>query len=478
MLFTELRFLLFFLLLFAVYWGLRGRGARKLLLLGASYAFYAAFDLRFLALLWVATLVDFTVGLGLGRTDSRRRRRLILAASLLTNLGMLSYFKYAGFFVDSAARLLEAMGLEPSLPTLEIVLPVGISFYTFQTLSYTIDVYRRKLEPTRSLLDLSLFVGFFPHLGAGPILRASEFLPQTRIDHRFRDVAVRTSLTLLLLGYVQKAVLADNVAPIVDRYYADPSAYGAAAAWLASLLFWVQVYGDFAGYSCMALGLAGLLGYSLPRNFDYAFLSRNVSEFWSRWHMTLSAWINDYVLAPLRRPGQSWARYCANIMIAMTLFGFWHGASWKFVLWGALNGVAVVVYRTARRYGRGHVSIGRGPLVAVAGAAATIATVTITNPLFRADSDATAFDVIASMLLLGPDGGRDLAGFGGRVGEPGLAVLLVALLALHWLVRRVSRVALPEKVPAPVFAAAYGAAIPLAFALSASALQPFIYFRF
>ncbi len=477
MLFVEIRFLLFLLLILAVYWALRGKQVRKLWLLAASYTFYAAFDVRFLSLVGVSTLVDYLACIGLGRTDRPLYRRLLVLASLLVNLGIFAYFKYADFFIESAAKLLSAIGFDPSWQTLNIILPVGISFYTFQTMSYTIDVYRGKLEPTKNLLDVALYVGFFPQLVAGPIVRAKEFLPQTRLTHRWRDVDVKVALTLILLGYVQKAVVADNLAPIVDRYYADPHAFGPPAAWLATLLFWVQVYGDFAGYSNMAIGLAALVGYRLPINFNFPFVAPNPSEFWARWHITLSTWINDYVLTPLRRPGQGWLRYCANIVFAMTLFGLWHGAAWKFALWGALNGVAVVLYRTWRRYGRNRVRSWSYPGSGIAAVGLTLFIVTVTVPLFRGVDMGQAVYVMKSMLLLEPAGGQELTAFAGRVAETGLVALLLGMLLLHWLLYR-GYGRWTRTMPDLAFAAAYGIAVPVAFALAASALEPYIYFQF
>ncbi|MEZ5100708.1 MAG: MBOAT family O-acyltransferase [Thermoleophilia bacterium] len=479
MLFVELRFVLFFLVVLGVYWALRWATARKVWLLIASYGFYAAWDYRFLGLIALSTGVDYAVGLALSRSGSTRARRLALAVSLVVNLGMLGYFKYAGFFVESAERLAGWLGFEASPVVLGIVLPVGISFYTFQTLSYSIDVYRGSLPATRNPLDFALFVGFFPQLVAGPIVRARAFLPQTRVEHRWGDVAVRAALVLILLGYVQKAVLADNLAPIVDAYYADPGAYGGAAGWLANVLFWVQIYGDFAGYSNMAIGLAALLGYQLPRNFDFPFLSPNVAEFWNRWHITLSTWIADYVLRPLRRPGQGWARYSATIVLSMTLFGFWHGAGAKFVLWGAINGLTVVAFRTWRR------KRGRRPArdparergAALGRWALTMAVLVLTVSLFRADGLGEGLDVMAGMLG-GPRGDADLTGFAGRVGEGALWLVPAGLLAIHWaLARGVLRRAV-ERVPDLAFAAGYGVALPIAFALTPSAIQPFIYFQF
>ena len=283
MVFTELRFLFFFLVVFVLHWTLSGATSRKVLLLISSYVFYSAWDWRFASLLLLSTVIDYWVARAIEREPADRRRKGWLTISLLANLGILGFFKYFNFFVQSGAGFLGWLGLPVDVPTLSIVLPLGISFYTFQTMSYTLDVYRRKLRAAGPL-DFAVFVAFFPQLVAGPIVRASDFLPQLTTLRRWADVVVRPALTLFLIGYIKKACVADNIAPIVDTYFAAPATFTASAAVLAVMLYAVQIYCDFSGYSDMAIGTARLLGYDLCRNFDAPYLSASVTEFWRRWH--------------------------------------------------------------------------------------------------------------------------------------------------------------------------------------------------
>ena len=342
MLFTELRFLAFFLVVFAVHWTLRGLRTRKTWLLLCSYAFYAGWDWRFLGLILGSTLVDYFAGIGIqdAKTDSHRRWWLRL--SLVANLGILGFFKYYDFFVESAGSLLQAFGFEPHLSTLGLILPVGISFFTFQTMSYSLDIYYRRLEPTRSLLDVALFVGFFPQLVAGPIVRASEFLPQLKRRPVFQDIAFRSALLLFLLGFIKKSCISDNLAPMVDAYYADPTLYAASAAWIAVPGYAIQVYCDFSGYSDMAIACASMLGYRLCLNFDGPYLATSLRDLWRRWHISLSTWLRDYLFIPLGGSrGGSFATG-RNLAITMVLGGLWHGAAWKYVICGGLHGVGLV----------------------------------------------------------------------------------------------------------------------------------------
>ena len=307
MLFNSLQFAAFFLAFLAVYHQLRGRSRAALLLVG-SYVFYGLWDWRFLGLLALSTVVDFTIGWRLDRTDNARRRSGLLAVSMTVNLGLLGVFKYANFFVDSFAALLDDIGLEPNEPFLSIVLPVGISFYTFQTMSYTIDIYRRRLEPVRDLLVFATFVAYFPQLVAGPIERARVLLPQlVDDDRRVGPDRVVSGLSLILLGLFKKVVLADGVAGIADRAFDDPGSQSWVAAAAGVLAFAIQIYGDFSGYTDVARGVSRLLGIELTLNFTQPYLSRNITEFWRRWHISLSNWLRDYLYIPLggkpRRPG-------------------------------------------------------------------------------------------------------------------------------------------------------------------------------
>jgi len=344
--FTEPRFLAFFLAVFGVHWALRSNLARKAWLTLTSLAFYGAWDWRFLCLMMASTGIDYLAGLGLGRTEGARARRWLLGASLASNLGILGFFKYYNFFVDSGGRFLAWLGLPVSDHTLAIILPAGISFYTFQALSYTIDVYRKKLEPVRSALDFVLFISFFPQLVAGPIVRAREFLPQLDTKRFFARVDVRASLVLFLIGFVKKGILSDHVAPVIAPVFDDPGAYTAASTWIALFLYHVQIYCDFSGYSDMAIATAGLLGYSLPKNFDFPFFSRNIGEFWQRWHISLSTWFRDYFYFALGgSKGSTWKGMLIG-SLTMMVVGLWHGAGWQYVGFGVLMSGAIIVSRT------------------------------------------------------------------------------------------------------------------------------------
>ncbi|HVR29135.1 MAG TPA: MBOAT family protein [Thermoanaerobaculia bacterium] len=469
MIFTEPRFLLFFAVVFTAYWALDSRRAQKVLLLAASYTFYAAWDWRFLSLILASTLIDYTAALRIEaqgeRPERDGRRRAWLLLSLAANLGMLGFFKYFGFFVDSALELGAAAGVDLRRPTLEIVLPVGISFYTFQTMSYTIDVYRRVLAPRRSLLDVALFVAFFPQLVAGPIVRAREFLPQLGSRVPFASIAVRPLLLLFLAGFVKKACISDNVATVVDPFFADPAAFTAASAWLAIVLYSVQIYCDFSGYSDMAIATAGLLGLDLGRNFDFPYLARSVREFWQRWHISLSTWLRDYLYIPLGGNRGRWLRTVRNLFLTMTLGGLWHGAAWRFVLWGALHGAGLAAHREVHR-----ALDRRRPLLGVAPAILlTFVWTTLLWIFFRATDLDSAFTIFESVLLLSSPGSIEIA--------PVWWGLFAALAAVHVLAylglgRRLA------ELPAWAFGAAYGAAAALTLLFVRIEARPFIYFQF
>jgi D-alanyl-lipoteichoic acid acyltransferase DltB (MBOAT superfamily) len=348
MLFNSVEFAVFFVVVLALYWQLRGRARNALLLVG-SYVFYGLWDWRFLGLLALSTVVDFTIGNLLGRTVEPRRRSSLLVVSMVVNLGILGIFKYANFFVDSAVSLLADVGLEPNEPFLQVVLPVGISFYTFQTMSYTIDVYRRRLEPVPDLLVFATFVAYFPQLVAGPIERARILLPQLIGNERSIDEdKVISGLALILLGLFKKVVLADGVAAIADRAFDDPAGLSWLAVATGVVAFAIQIYGDFSGYTDVARGVSRLLGIELTVNFTQPYLSRNITEFWRRWHISLSNWLRDYLYIPLGGNRAGPVRTYVNLVLTMLLGGLWHGASWNFVVWGGLHGGYLVVHRLVR----------------------------------------------------------------------------------------------------------------------------------
>ena len=466
MIFTELRFFAFLALVLGVAWGLESNRARKVWLLIASYAFYAAWDWRFLSLILVSTLVDYLVGLALGGEERVTRRRFLLGVSLVVNLGLLGYFKYAGFFVDSAQDLLAFLGFEASRSSLEIVLPVGISFYTFQTLSYTIDVFRRELTPTRDLLDLALFVAFFPQLVAGPIVRAAHFLPQLERAARWADIRVRSHLVLFLSGFIKKACIADNVAPAVDAWFAAPESYGSGAAWIAVLLFAIQIYCDFSGYSDMAIASAGLLGFDLGENFRHPYVAASPREFWQRWHISLSTWLRDYLYIPLGGNRGGAAATYRNLMLTMVIGGLWHGAAWRFLFWGFVHGLALALHRAwwkrSTHGGSPQVPRWLGVLV-------TQAVVAFGWIFFRAPDWDTAWMTVRAMA-------GEAAGDG--FFDSRWWLLIVAFGLLHALASRLEGRIRWTEVPRPVFAVAYGVAVALAILFVQIDIQPFLYFQF
>ncbi len=469
MIFTDLPFIPFLLFVLAVHWALPGNRPRKLWLLGCSYLFYAAWDVRFLSLIVVSTLVDYVAALLIARSATPAGRKAALGLSITVNLGLLGTFKYFDFFIESAAALLGDLGIPTDVSTLGLVLPVGISFYTFQTLSYTIDAYRGRLEPTRDIADVALFVAFFPQLVAGPIVRAQSFLPQLREARRFAQVDVRACLVLLAIGFFKKAVLSDAIVTQIDLYFAAPASFDAASAWLASLLFAVQIYCDFSGYSDMAIAIAGLLGYRLGQNFDFPYLAPSRAEVWRRWHMSLSSWMRDYVYFPLGGSRGSRLVQHRNVILTFVLAGLWHGAAWTFVAWGLFHGVALVIARElAERRPDATPPTG---LRLLAWVAVTHAVTVFAIVFFRAPSLQNAFVVLGAALTFASPGSRSLPTV--------LFGLWVVAAVVHVVMYRTgSAERLWRALPGPVFAGGYGVFWALAFAFASPEVKPFYYFQF
>jgi len=342
--FNSTDFVAFFLVVYLAYIGLPKRG-QNVLLLFASYFFYGWWDVRFLSLLAVSTLVDFTIARRLAHVAAPRSRRLLLGLSVVVNLGILGFFKYFGFFAESLSALLAPIGLDPGRPVLDIVLPVGISFYTFQTLSYTIDVYRRNLEPTTRLLEFAVFVSFFPQLVAGPIERASHLLPQIGRERVIDYRMIREGAWLVLLGYFKKVVVADNLARISSQVFTDPESAHGVFILTGVLAFAGQIYADFSGYSDIARGISRLMGFDLMQNFRAPYFAVNPPDLWRRWHISLSTWLRDYLFVSLGGGAGGTARMLRNVMITMLLGGLWHGAAWHFVAWGLYHGVILCGHR-------------------------------------------------------------------------------------------------------------------------------------
>lgn len=320
------------------------------MLLIASYAFYAAWDWRFLGLIVLSTATDFLVGRYLEHASEERRRRLALVTSLAVNLGLLAVFKYFDFFVNSAVEILEAVGLQANPTSLNVILPVGISFYTFQTLSYTIDVYRGKTKPVHDPILFATFVAFFPQLVAGPIERASDLVPQLRTDrNRLNTNDIFSGLGLIAVGLFKKVAIADVAAVAADTVFGDPQGVGPLTLLMGVYAFALQIYGDFSGYTDIARGSARLLGIRLSLNFTEPYLSRSITEFWRRWHITLSSWLRDYLYIPLGGNRHGKGNTYRNLMLTMLLGGLWHGAAWTFVIWGAIHGLMLSVERLRGR---------------------------------------------------------------------------------------------------------------------------------
>jgi alginate O-acetyltransferase complex protein AlgI len=506
MIFTDLKFAFFFVVVFSVHWLLRRDQWRKLWLLCASYVFYAAWDARFLSLIVMSTAVDFVAADQMSATSNQRVRRRWLVLSLVVNLGMLAVFKYCNFFIDTAIDLAAALGSDGFERTFELILPVGISFFTFQTLSYTIDVYRKELEPISNPFDFALYVAFFPQLVAGPIVRAREFLPQLGSRRVWSDVNLRIALTLFLTGYIKKACISDNLSSLIDPVFANPSNFDWVALFGATLGYSVQIYCDFSGYSDMAIATAALLGYSLCENFRFPYFAIGLRDFWRRWHISLSTWLRDYLYIPLggnrhqrsvsnrgardgnttqsvsnqgARDGNttqsadegshnSWFSRLAgrnSLLITMLLGGLWHGAAWHFLVWGALHGAALVV---AHRWPKSLTPtklLGRTFAVV-----ATFVFVSLLWIVFRVPQIDDAAQMIWC-LITGSSPGR--LGMGSY-----LWPFLIVFATSHCVAARWSPTALAQKLPDAVFWLAMGGGTALALSFANRKVVPFIYFQF
>ncbi|MCB9899366.1 MAG: MBOAT family protein [Planctomycetes bacterium] len=344
MVFNSLEFAVFFAVVLALYGLLRHRGQNRMLLV-ASYVFYGAWNWKFLSLIAISTLIDYQVARLIQRSDDERRRKRLLLVSLVSNLGLLGVFKYFNFFATSLAELGQMVGWTFHPWLLDVVLPVGISFYTFQTLSYTIDVYRRQLDATDDLLDFALFVSFFPQLVAGPIERASRLLPQVLEPRSQTWRMVGSGFWLILAGIFKKVVVADNLSSLVDMVYGHSDVATASQIALGTYAFAWQIYCDFSGYTDVARGVSRVLGFELMLNFDLPYIAKNPSDFWRRWHISLSTWLRDYLYISLGgNRGGSLLTY-RNLFLTMLLGGLWHGAAWTFVVWGVYQGVLLIGHR-------------------------------------------------------------------------------------------------------------------------------------
>lgn len=344
MLFNSIDFAIFFPIFFTIYWIVAKKlTVRNAFLLASSYLFYGWWDWRFLFLIIFSSVVDFTIGQKIFNSTNKRTRKNYLLTSLLINLGLLGYFKYTNFFIDSFINSFRFFGAEMDSFTLHIILPVGISFYTFQTLSYTIDIYRERIKPTNNWLSFFTFVAFFPQLVAGPIERASHLLPQFFKTYNFDFKAFKSGILLMAFGLFKKMVIADRLAIVVNDVYNNPTGHSGQDLIIATVFFAFQIYCDFSGYSDIAIGIARTLGFNLMKNFDTPYFSTSITEFWRRWHISLSTWFRDYVYIPLGGSRNGEYRTYLNLFLVFVVSGLWHGAAITFIIWGAIHGLIIVV---------------------------------------------------------------------------------------------------------------------------------------
>ena len=476
--FVSQAFVVFLPLAFIAYWavGRIGRGARaqNLVLIAASYVFYAYWDVRVLWLLVAITVIGFVSGLLLERHSGPATRKTVLVVTLLLSLGILGFFKYFGFFLDSLTALLQGIGLSAPSYALNILLPLGLSFYTFQMLTYPLDVYRRQMHATRDVVAFFAFASFFAQLTAGPIGRARQLMPQYETRRLFDDARARDGLRQILWGLTKKVLVADNLAPLVDHAYGNYQTMSSLNLFVAAVFFAIQLYADFSGYSDMAIGVGELFGMQLPMNFEYPYFSRSTAEFWRRWHMSLSFWMRDYVYIPLGGSRVPTGRRIFNVLVTFLCVGIWHGANWTFVVWGILNGLyqipGILLGRKTPRDTVAHGLLLPRPREAAA-MLGTFLLAVLAWVFFRADSLAQATGFLGRFLT-SPRGGLDTAYL------PYIA-LCAALLGGEWLQREQPYTLRQIRLlPVPVRWASYCALLLALLVLGAHGAPPFVYVQF
>jgi alginate O-acetyltransferase complex protein AlgI len=501
MLFNSYTFIVFFIIMVALHYMPFSWKTKKINLLIGSYIFYAAWNPPFILLLWLSTVVDFFVGRALYHQENKAKRKMLLVLSLIGNLGMLCFFKYGTFLLDNFVAIVNAAGISYSPAAPSIILPAGISFYTFTTLCYTIDMYKKKSEPVKSMLDFSLFVTFFPHLVAGPIVRPPQLVPQFLTPRKATREMFTQGLFLLSLGLFMKVVLADSMlAQSSDTVFSASAVLLGLDAWMGVLAFSGQIFFDFAGYSTCAIGVALCLGFKLPENFRYPYAAIGFSDFWKRWHITLSTWLRDYLYIPLGGNRKGNGRTYVNLMLTMLLGGLWHGASWTFVAWGALHGLYLCVERLFRKKELPSDNINQQeivttvttvPQVVVAKASLapaflqtktakkfflallTFFLINVTWVFFRAGDFATAWRLLGSMFNLTDNGIPVL----GNLAMIKIAVITVLLFLTHWIMRNTSVLAVAAKMKWWSVGLVWAFLI-IMLMLSQESSSSFIYFQF
>jgi alginate O-acetyltransferase complex protein AlgI len=475
MLFNSFQFLFFFVVVWLLVLVTRGT-PRKIILLAASYYFYMCWSTRYIFVIWGITVIDYVAGLQIEKAEQQGRRRLYLGISLFCNISLLFIFKYFNFLTGSVRSASHLFGLQYDPPLLAIILPVGLSFHTFQAMSYTIEVYRRRVPAEKHLLEYALYVAFFPQMVAGPIERPYELLPQFHREPRISFEGVRAGMVQALWGLFKKMVLADNVADFVKLIYDTPRHYNGAALSLATLLFSIQIYCDFSGYTDIALGLARMMGYELRINFMQPYFSRSVGEFWRRWHISLSTWFRDYVYIPLGGNRVKLSRHYANLMITFVISGLWHGANWTFVLWGFLHAIYLIVAQAISPFVPRFDRVPR--LRACLKVVVTFSLVTFAWIFFRANTVADSWFIATHLLPLGRlDPLLLKVGGFSRATAPYLVFSIVAMFVVEWWIANPSHV--PRLWTRPLFRAlAYNACIYAIVFFGFFGHRDFIYFQF
>jgi alginate O-acetyltransferase complex protein AlgI len=433
MLFNSIDFAIFLPIVFIFYWFVSNKNLKlqNFLIVVTSYLFYGWWDWRFLSLILFSTIVDYTIGLKINSQKNQNKRKVLLWASIIVNLGLLGFFKYFNFFLDNFMRAFSFFGTPINAQGLNIILPVGISFYTFQTLSYTIDIYRRKLEPTKDFVAFSAFVSFFPQLVAGPIERASNLLPQFYNKRIFKSKLALDGVKQIVWGFFMKLVIADNCALYANQIFNDYESYSGYSLFIGAFMFTFQIYGDFAGYSNIAIGVSRLFGFNLKQNFAFPYFSRNIAEFWRRWHISLSTWFRDYLYIPLGGSRVSDAKKVRNTFIIFTVSGFWHGANWTFVFWGLLNAIyflPLLLLKKNRIYIGVIANTGLPKFNEIFGMVITFLLTVLAWVFFRAENITEAFGILKNILTLQQ---------GNRIDIPVTIVLiLVTFILIEWFGRR------------------------------------------
>lgn len=471
MLFNSLGFILFLSIILILYYSkILSWSNRKRMLLLASYIFYGLWNPPLVILLWISTLVDWTAGNKLAILENNRKRKMWLLISMFTNLGFLAFFKYGNFILENFTAGVNAMGMTYEPQPMDIILPMGISFYTFQTMSYTIDMYFKRTKPARTFLDFALYVTFFPQLVAGPIVRAGNLISQFYDEKKASTNQFIWGFFLLTIGLFQKVVLADSIlAGTSDRVFGSKDILNSLDAWTGTLAFSGQIFFDFAGYSTCAIGIALMLGIILPDNFRYPYAAVGFSDLWRRWHISLSTWLRDYLYIPLGGNRHGITQMYVALMLTMLLGGLWHGAAWTFVIWGALHGFYLVIERLLKN----KTNIRITPINGIFLALLTYTCVNITWVFFRAREFETAKNMISSMFFMNGDGVKLLQNFD----IIKVMVLISLLFICHYLMRNSSLKELSKKTPAWLLGMGWAVMLFL-IAIAQGSGKQFIYFQF